>query len=190
MTDEKEGGVPKKRGRPAKQQQDHELHAEAEQEAPEPQAEVTSATEPRIITLNADLLSAAQKAALRKKARETVTKRRIETAEEAYLDASIKEAELVDKPLEQIEYIMLDLAGHSERLMIDGVFYYHGNMYEVPASRAALMREMVARGWDHELEVGGANRDQYRKPRNTTFSGKTGAAINAPQSNATAFGVR
>lgn len=122
---------------------------------------------PEIRTLNADMLSDELKAQLRVKAKERVEKARTEAAEDAYLKEVIRQEELADKPEEQIEYVFLDLAGHTEYIMLDGVRFFHGQTYEVTKSVADSMREVVARGWDHEDEVGMANRGTYRKPMNT-----------------------
>jgi len=119
-----------------------------------------------IKTFNADLLTDEQRDALRSKAKEHVDKKRIEKAEDEFLQEAIRQQELVDKPLEQTEFITPDLAGHSEYIMIDGFRYFHGETYEVSRAVACTMREIQSRGWDHEEEVGGANRDLYRKPRN------------------------
>jgi|SRR5215468_549507 len=116
-----------------------------------------------IKTFNADLLTDEQRDALRSKAKEHVDKKRIEKAEDEYLQEAIRQHELVDKPDDRLEFITLDLAGHTEFLLIDGVKYSHGETYEVDHRRACTMREMQSRGWDHEAEVGGANRDMYRK---------------------------
>jgi hypothetical protein len=135
---------------------------------------------PKVLTLNADLISDEQKKALRAKALEHVTKKRVEKAEDEYFQQAIHEAELVDKPEEQLEYILLDMAGHAPYIMLDGVQFFHGQTYEVTRSVANTMREIVARGWKHEDEIGGANRDLYRRPRNTTMSMKTGMVRSGP----------
>lgn len=175
------------RGKPRKRPQ-AEARTEPEQAVAEPERLI-----PKVNTVNADLLSDEQKQKLRERARKHVTAKRVETAEDEYFRAAVHEEELVDKPMEQLEYIQLDLAGHSNKIMLDGVQFFHGQIYEVTKSVADTMREIVARGWNHEREIGGANRDHYRAPRNTTFSMKTGAVGNAPVDNVTSsrmLGVR
>jgi len=127
--------------------------------------------EPKIVTLNADLISDDQKKLLREKARKMVSDKRLEAAEDDFLKEAMRQEELADKPDEQLEYIMLDLAGHSEYIMLDGVRYFHGTTYEVTRSVGATMREIIARGWQHEQEIGGANRDLYRRPLELRLKG-------------------
>lgn len=127
---------------------------------------------PRVLTVNEHLLDDATKAAIRKRAAELVKQKRVEAAEDEYLKAAMKEAERAHSPNEQYELLMLDLAGHSDRLMIDSVVYLHGATYEFTKSEADSVREMMYRGWQHEDEIGGANRGFYERPRNISIGPK------------------
>jgi hypothetical protein len=62
--------------------------------------------------------------------------------------------------------ITLDLAEHSDRLRIDDKIYLHGGTYTVPQSLGDVMREMIARGWEHQREIDGKDRNAYRKQAN------------------------
>lgn len=62
--------------------------------------------------------------------------------------------------------ITLDLAEHSDRLVIDSTTYFHGGTYTVPQSLANVMRDMIARGWEHQREIDGKDRNAYRRQAN------------------------
>lgn len=124
---------------------------------------------PHLIDVDPTLLTAAEKAALREKALERVNKERKEAAMDAFLAQEIDLARRGHMPAEEMKYITLDMAGHSDRIMLDGVIYFHGQTYEVPKRVYDVLAETIGRGWEHEDEVGGANREQYRRPRSTTL---------------------
>lgn len=124
---------------------------------------------PQLIDIDPTLLSDAEKAALRERALERVAKERKEHAMDAFLEQEIAQARKAHLPAQEIKYISLDMAGHADRIMIDGVVYFHGQTYEVPKCLYDVLAEVVARGWEHEDEIGGANRNSYRKPRSTAL---------------------
>jgi hypothetical protein len=121
---------------------------------------------PSITVIDPTLLSEADKAALRAKARERVDKERRDAAMDAFLGSEVELARRAHIPNQEMKYITLDLAGHSLFIMLDGTVYFHGETYEVPKMVYDTMAEIVSRGWEHESEIGGANRELYRKPRN------------------------
>lgn len=111
------------------------------------------------------LLSAEDKANLRQRARDKVMKERKQRAEDAFLAAAVEEERHANDPEYEQKRITLNLAGHSDRIMLDGTVFFHGMTYNVPFPVYQSLKEVQARGWDHEDEVGGVNRDLYRKPR-------------------------
>lgn len=110
------------------------------------------------------------KAQLRAKARAAVAQEQREKTEEALYAQFLEEERRALDPKHETKYIVLDLAGHSDRIMLDGTVYFHGVRYGVPLPVFAVLKEVVQRGWDHEEEVGGANRNAYQKPRDTHVS--------------------
>lgn len=124
---------------------------------------------PHIIDVDPNSLSEDVKAALRAKAREKVAQERQDAAMDAFLKIEIEKARRSHSPDEEMKYITLDMAGHSDRIMVDGVIYFHGQTYEVPKRLYDVLQDIVSRGWEHENEVGGANRDFYRQPRSTAL---------------------
>lgn len=124
---------------------------------------------PSLVDVNPATLTEEEKGLLRTKALERVAKERKEAAMDAFLATEIDLARRAHVPNEEMKYISLDMAGHSDRIMIDGVVYFHGQTYEVPKRLYDVLKEVVGRGWEHEDEIGGANRDVYRRPRSTAL---------------------
>jgi hypothetical protein len=124
---------------------------------------------PSIEVLDPSILTAEEKAALRAKALERVAKEHKDAVMDAYLADEIKKARRAHQPSEELKYITLDMAGHAQYISLDGMSYWHGQTYEVPKRVYDTLAEIVSRGWDHEDEIGGANRDQYRRPRHVTL---------------------
>jgi|SRR6516162_2163189 hypothetical protein len=111
-----------------------------------------------------------EKEEIRQRAFEQVEKERKARAEEAFMQQALDDARRADEPTLQMEDVFIDLPGHAVRILIDGVEYLHGFIYNVNTHQAASMRDIMQRCWNHENEVGGANREWYRRPRNTTLN--------------------
>lgn len=78
-------------------------------------------------------------------------------------------------PDEEMFLFTVDLAPFADRIMLDGTIYMHGATYEVPHKQFDTMREIAARTWEHEREIGNANSQFYRKPRSVTLGPKDSA---------------
>lgn len=70
-------------------------------------------------------------------------------------------------PEETLQECVIDLPGHSNRIVINGAEYFHGGKYTVSLSLYRSFLDIMARAWEHEESVGNANRREYQKPRNT-----------------------
>lgn len=127
------------------------------------------ARKPTKLTTPADenLLSPETKQALQAKARERVAKERRDRAEDAYLEHAVEAERRANDPVYEIKRIRIDLAGHADRIRLDDVIFLHGFDYDVTLPVYATLKDIMARTWEHEDEVGGVNRDQYRRPRST-----------------------
>lgn len=114
-----------------------------------------------------DLLSAEDREQIKERARKEVRERRKTKATDDLLQAAIREEERAYDPAERREDIIVDLAPYAAYIAINGVFYYHGITYEVPASLARTMDDIMARTWDHQREIDGRWRrsDHLRKPK-------------------------
>jgi hypothetical protein len=66
--------------------------------------------------------------------------------------------------------ITLDLAPHSDRLMIDSKIYLQSATYTVGERLYNTMREMIHRGWEHQREIDGKDGNMYRNQSNVRLS--------------------
>jgi hypothetical protein len=69
------------------------------------------------------------------------------------------------------EECLIDLPGHADRIIIDGVHYMHGNIYRFNLHKLRTVKDIMYNAWRHENEIGGAYRD-FRKPLNAVLSPK------------------
>lgn len=72
-------------------------------------------------------------------------------------------------PDEKLEPILIDLAGHADRIRLDSVEYFHGSTYYMPLAMRQTVNEIMANTWKHEREIGGANSNMYRQPLERTL---------------------
>ncbi len=112
-----------------------------------------------------ELLSETERAELKKIAADEVVEERKKKARNAYIEAMKVEALREQDPEEELIPYQIDLAGHADRIMIDGRVFLHGQTYDFTKKELDTIRDVVARTWDHEEEIGGSNRDFYRRPR-------------------------
>lgn len=124
-------------------------------------------------------LTANEKELILEKARKHVSDEKKAEAEESYLKEAIAAERRKDRPQEQFEEVLIDLPGHAFRILIDGVEFLHAFTYRMVRSQAATVREMMQRAWNHEDEIGGANRAFYNKPRNLTLRRGSQAVTNS-----------
>lgn len=59
-------------------------------------------------------------------------------------------------------------------IRLNGVPYYHGEVYTFDTATLRTVQDIVARTWDHERAVFGNNENVYRREMNVTLSGKGG----------------
>lgn len=131
------------------------------------------AKRPRRVTgvVDTSALTPEEIAAVKARARDMLSKELKEKQEDALLAASLQELREAHDPDEKVENFTLDLAGHSDRIMLDGVVYFHGQTYAVPYGVKATLKEIVARGWDHEAEIKHVNAGRNRPlPRGVQLS--------------------
>lgn len=84
--------------------------------------------------------------------------------EEEFFQYAVKKARSRHLPAQEQQDIVIDLPGHAVNIMIDGVEYLHAFTYREPKHVCDTLREIMQRAWNHEEEVGGANRSFYHQP--------------------------
>lgn len=102
---------------------------------------------------------------IRVRAKEQVEKERKTAQEDQLFEQAMREARSAYDPALRMEDVLIDLPGHAVHILIDGVQFMHGLVYEVPQPVAQTINEIIHRTWLHEDEIGGANRSFYQQPR-------------------------
>lgn len=120
--------------------------------------------------VDTSLLSQEERDAIGKRATAAAAKELKQRQEDEFYKASLQAAREANDPDEALESFTLDLAGHSDRITLDGTVYFHGRTYEVSMRLKQTLKDIVARTWEHEDEVGGVNRDQHRPVRSVALS--------------------
>jgi len=147
-----------------------------------------------------DLLTEGEKEALRAKARETVLQEQKDKYSDAlYAEYLGKERKVLD-PKKQTVPILLQLAGHAQYIMLDGIQFHTDQIYHVTTDVAHVLIEQMNRGWAHEEltevrdhrtrrrwrpppGIGYGNFMDNRLPRNMTLStDQLGGAVSQMQS--------
>jgi hypothetical protein len=115
-------------------------------------------------------LTEAEKRALYQEALEVVAKEAKAKRSEELLEEYKKIARRELIPEEELEPVLIDLAGHSTKISLDGKQFFHGVTYYFSKAQAATVREIMHRGWKHEAEIKGANSNAYRKPNSINLT--------------------
>jgi hypothetical protein len=101
-------------------------------------------------------------------------------AEEAFLNNELAriDGEAHPEKVEEMREIWIDLALYADRIILDGVQYFHGTKYTVPKSKYDTMQEIMSktRRHDEEIHSGEAGDNYYRKERAMRVNMLTGAA--------------
>jgi hypothetical protein len=128
------------------------------------------------------LLSAEEKAKLRKQAKESVLADQAKAAKEAYFAQMVREElKALDPEEEEVEFA-IDLPMFAKCVMLNGVMYLHGGVYTTSRARFDSIADIVAQAWRHddailEEEV----RDRARRSYGTRI--RNGAVTNMPSIN-------
>lgn len=107
------------------------------------------------------VLSEAEVAAAVAEARERVRKDAVAAAKKKIIDDEVLRLQREegmhtgDGVKDEVVPIYIDLAEHSDRLLVNMQPYYHGHTYNVPRHVANSLREQMARGWNHQDDIDG-----------------------------------
>ena len=117
-----------------------------------------------------DDLSEEEKEIITKQARAKVAEQLKEAKRKQFLNSEIARLKRKSKPGQEEVRCTVDLPGHSDRIVLDGTHYFHGVTYNFTRDQYNTVRDICARAWEHEHEIGGANRDVYRAPMNAIIT--------------------
>lgn len=146
-----------------------DLIGKAPTNKPEEEVKATGMDRPKGNEAMTFALSEADKEKVREKARGIVAAKFKKRAEEQYLAEAIKEIERESIPEQQVEPILINVAGHADKITLDGRQFAHGRVYYCTQNERETLEEIMSRTWGHEKEVGGANFNHYRKPVNAVL---------------------
>lgn len=110
-------------------------------------------------------LTPEEQADIHARAKQKVEAERKSAQEDQFFEQALRTARSAYDPALRTEDVLIDLPGHAVHILIDGVQFMHGLVYEVPKPVADTINEIIHRTWLHEDEIGGANRSFYQKPR-------------------------
>lgn len=110
------------------------------------------------------LLSVEDVERVRSRARKAATEEKRKLAEEKLYEQALEEERRVLEPEKEMRELVIDLAPFAKMILLDGRQYFHGMLYRVPRQVYDQLREIVARSWAHDEEVGSPNRKYYEKP--------------------------
>lgn len=118
--------------------------------------------------------------ALREQAKIKVGKERLAEAREAAIAAFVEEERRATSKLPEHEMvdIYIDLPEFCDRLIIDSKVFLFGHTYTVSRPQADSMLEMMARTFDHQLEIDGKSKFGHES-RRIGLSGKRGQYLTA-----------
>lgn len=127
------------------------------------------------------ILSADELEAIRQEARDKVAAEMRSAARREALEREINAARraaglTTGGPNDEMVNITLDLAEHSDAIVLNGCSYRHGGTYRVQRHVAETLREIMFRGWKHQNEIDGKSLTQfYAKARPYALNVATGA---------------
>ena len=130
------------------------------------------------------LLTDAEQAAIREKARVKILARDKLDAEEALLKREMDRLDREAHPevFPEMREIRVDLALFADRIILDGKQYFAGETYTVSKAVYDVIKEAERNTYRHDNEIrsGDSSDAFYRKERNTRLNWSTGAVTNGP----------
>lgn len=128
-------------------------------------ADALSEIDTRLEQQGMPMLTEDEKATIRAKAKDHVSKKKRDELESKYLAEMIRDEEREYVPEDQLESVEIILAPfvassrfNSAFIALDGVRFYHSMVYSVSRKVGDTMRDIMARGWEHEREIHGERR--------------------------------
>ena len=122
------------------------------------------------LPLDPSLLTDEDRESLRQKAKAKITEEQRAAAREDFMVEAEREERAKLLPEEEMVDITLDLAEHSDRIVLDGRHFMNGRTYVVSRKVGDTLREIQGRGWDHQAEIDGKDKNTYRKAKNVVLS--------------------
>jgi len=127
-------------------------------------------TKKRLPAADMSLLTEADLARIEKKAADKVVSERKKVAEDRHLEVLLEKERAKFEPELELVHVTIDLPAFAQYMLIDGVYYYHGDQVEVSNVVAASLREQMSHCWVHERLSGNPNLRDYKPVKEDSFS--------------------
>lgn len=122
------------------------------------------------IPVNTALLSGSDIERLNKEAAKKVQDELKKVEADKYLEQQIEAERTKHQPTHEMVEVMINLPGYTKNMLIDGVYYNHGEVVQVPKHVADSMLDNMARAWLVERQAGNPNLRDYVAVRESQVS--------------------
>lgn len=127
--------------------------------------------------VDTELLSDADIERLNKEATKKIYDERKKVQADAYLKQQTElERAKYEKRYEWVD-VMIDLPAYTKNMLIDGVYYHHGDVANVPKHMADSIRDNMARAWTVERQAGNPNMRDYVAVRESSISALSSGSV-------------
>lgn len=123
-----------------------------------------------VMPVDKSLVTEEARERIRKEAEATIENERRIAAENVLREEMLSEERAKFDPQEEMVRVTIDIPAIENRILVDGVPYYHGEAVEVRRSVAASLREQMGRMWDLEKVSGNPNLSHYKPVKEDSFS--------------------
>lgn len=120
--------------------------------------------------VDTSVLTEAEIAAVKKEAAKQVDVERKKAVIKSYHEQVLAEERAKFDPKEEMEDILIDLPGYTTYMLINGVYYNHGTVANVPRHVGKSIREYMWNAWNHERVSGNPNMKDYKSVSQSNFS--------------------
>jgi hypothetical protein len=120
--------------------------------------------------VNTSLLNEADISRLNKEAEKKIQEERKKDISEKYLAQQTELERAKYEPNHILVEMVIDLPAYTKNMLIDGVYYNHGDIVSVPKHMADSIRDNMARAWLVERQAGNPNLRDYIPVKESTVS--------------------
>src|ERR1700752_1395693 len=123
-----------------------------------------------VTPVDKSLVTADEHARLLKEAKAAIEAERHAAAEEAVRKEYMAQERAKFDPTEEMVQLTIDIPAFDNRILVDGVPHYHGEVVKVTRKAADSLREQMGRMWELEKTSGNPNLSQYKPVKEDSFS--------------------
>lgn len=120
--------------------------------------------------VDTSLLSEVDIVKLNKEATAKIQEERKKAVSEKYLEQQLEAERAKHEPLHEMVEVVINLPGYTKNMLIDGVYYNHGDVVSVPKHMANSMNDNMSRAWVLERQSGNPNLRDYVPVKESSVS--------------------